>query len=171
MTCGTKMFDPSLITGTLVHYYVTCKREAWLYSRRIHADQWDENIMMGKALAEIKEEQLSQFPFSNLKFDRIGKQRGHYLVTEYKKTMKNPEGAKMQLLFYMWQLKTSLKLKEINGKVISGKKVLFVEGSAENMAKMEALIAEISAFLERPEAPPFHEIPFCKKCGYRDYCL
>jgi hypothetical protein len=44
-------FDPSLITGTLVHYYVTCKREAWLYSRRIHADQWDENILMGKALA------------------------------------------------------------------------------------------------------------------------
>jgi hypothetical protein len=38
-----------------------------------------------KALAEIKEEQLHDFPFSNLKFDKIGKQRGHYMVTEYKK--------------------------------------------------------------------------------------
>jgi len=70
---------------------------------------------MGKALAEIKEENLHNFPFSNLKFDKIGKERGHYVVTEYKKSMSNPQGAKMQLLFYMWQLKTSLKLKVING--------------------------------------------------------
>jgi len=163
-------FHPSLLSGTLIHYYATCPREAWLYSRKIHANQDDSNIAMGKALADIKEEQLQQFPFSNLKFDRIGKQRGHYLVTEYKKSMRNPEGAKMQLLFYMWQLKTSLKLKEINGKVISGKKVIFVEGNEANMAMMEALIAEISEFLSSPKPPPFEKIKFCDACGYRDYC-
>ncbi len=95
------MFESGLINGTLIHYYVTCKRKAWLYSRRIHADQSDENIAMGKVLAEIKEDQFHTFPFSQLKFDKIGKERGHYLVTEYKKSMSNPEGAKMQLLFYI----------------------------------------------------------------------
>jgi len=164
------MFTPELLSGTLIHYYATCKREAWLYSRRIHADQWDENIAMGKALAQIKEDQLQDFPFSQLKFDRIGKQRGHYLVTEYKKTLKNPEGAKMQLLFYMYQLKISLGLKQINGKVISGKTVLFVEGNEENMEMMRALIGEICAFLETDTPPPFAKIKFCKMCGYRDYC-
>lgn len=164
-------FTPDLITGTHIHYYTTCKREAWLYSRKISANQEDDNIAMGKALAEIKEEQLHQFPFSNLKFDKVGKERGHYLVTEYKKSMSNPEGAKMQLLFYMWQLKTALKLKEINGKVISGRTVIFVEGSEANMAMMEQLIAEVSAFLSTPTPPPFKEIKFCKGCGYRDYCL
>jgi len=163
-------FDPSLINGTLIHYYATCKREAWLYSRRIYPDEWDENIAMGRALAEIKEDQLHQFPFSQLKFDKIGKQRGHYLVTEYKKSMRNPEGATMQLLFYMWQLKTSLKLKEINGKVISGKKVIFVEGNEENMKRIEALIGEIGEFLSTPAPPPFTPVKFCKACGYRDYC-
>ena len=69
-------FNKDLITGTLIHYYATCKREAWLFSRKISADQWDENILMGKALAEIKEDQLHDFPFSNLKFDKIGKSRG-----------------------------------------------------------------------------------------------
>ena len=122
-------FTKEQITGTLIHYYHTCKREAWLYSRKIHANQDDENILMGKALAEIKEENLHDFPFSNLHFDKINKQKGHYLVTEYKKSMSNKEGAKMQLMFYMWQLKNSLKLKEINGKVISGRTVIFVEGS------------------------------------------
>ncbi len=163
-------FNQDLITGTLIHYYVTCKREAWLFSRKIHADQWDENIQMGKALADINEEQLDEFPFSNLQFDKIGKQRGHYLVTEHKKSMSNPEGAKMQLLFYMWQLKTSLKLKEINGKVISGRTIIFVEGSEANMKMMEELIDEVSQFLEQPAPPPFKEIKFCKGCGYRDYC-
>jgi len=164
-------FDSSLLNGTLIHYYVTCKREAWLYSRKISADQWDENIRMGKALADIKEEQLDDFPFSNLKFDKIGKERGHYLVTEYKKSMSNPKGAKMQLLFYMWQLKTSLKLKEINGKVISGRTVIFIEGSDENMQKMDRLIDEIIEFVEQPTPPPFIENKFCNGCGYRDYCL
>ncbi len=165
------MYDTALVTGTLIHYYTTCKREAWLYSLKIVANQWDENILMGKALADIKEEQLQQFPFSNLKFDKIGKQRGHYLVTEYKKSMKNPDAAKMQLLFYMYQLKTSLKLKEINGKVISGKKVIFVEGSEENFAKVESLIEEICLFLSDDKPPQFQENRFCKSCGYRDYCM
>jgi CRISPR-associated exonuclease Cas4 len=163
-------FDNELITGTLIHYYATCKREAWLFSRKISADQWDENILMGKALAEIKEEQLHSFPFSNLKFDKIGKERGHYMVTEYKKSMSNPEGAKMQLLFYMWQLKTSLKLKVINGKVISGRTVIFVEGNEENMKMIEELMVEMSEFLSQTTPPPFVEIKFCKGCGYRDYC-
>jgi len=156
--------------GTLIHYYATCKREAWLFSRKISADQWDENILMGKALAEIKEEQLHDFPFSNLKFDKIGKQRGHYMVTEYKKSMSNPNGAKMQLLFYMWQLKTSLKLKEINGMVVSGRTKISVRGDDANMRLIEDLIAEVSEFLSQPKPPPFVEIKFCKGCGYRDYC-
>ena len=32
------MFSKDQITGTLVNYYVTCKREAWLYAHQIHAD-------------------------------------------------------------------------------------------------------------------------------------
>jgi len=43
-------FTSELISGVIVHYYVTCKREAWLYSRKIHANQQDENVLMGKAL-------------------------------------------------------------------------------------------------------------------------
>jgi len=165
-------FNQDLITGTLIHYYATCKREAWLFSRKISADQWDENILMGKALAEIKEEQLlHDFPFSNLKFDKIGKQRGHYMVTEYKKSMSNPDGAKMQLLFYMWQLKTSLNLKVINGMIVSGRTKISVLGNEENMELISNFIDEVSQFVSQPKPPPFVENKFCKGCGYRDYCL
>ena len=77
------MFSKDQITGTLVNYYVTCKREAWLYAHQIHADQEDENVLMGKALADIKEQDLQEFAFGNLKFDKLSKQHGHYLITEY----------------------------------------------------------------------------------------
>ena len=77
------MFCKDQITGTLVNYYVTCKREAWLYAHHIHADQDDENVLMGKALADIKERDLQDFAFSNLKFDKLSKQHGDYLITKY----------------------------------------------------------------------------------------
>lgn len=104
----TFMFPLDLITGTLVNYYATCKREAWLYAHHIHADQSDDNVLMGKTLAELKETKLQDFPFSHLKFDRVEKRRGHYMITEHKKSMKNPGAAKMQLLF------TSVCLKRVS---------------------------------------------------------
>jgi len=77
-------YDRELITGVTVQYYVTCRREAWLFAHKIAPDQEDDNILMGRALARIQEEkQLADFPFSNLKFDKIAKERGHYVVTEY----------------------------------------------------------------------------------------
>ena len=93
------MFCKDQITGTLVNYYVTCKREAWLYAHHIHADQDDENVLMGKALAEIKESDLQDFAFSNLKFDKLSKQRGHYLITEYKKSLKTSLRARCSYFF------------------------------------------------------------------------
>ena len=83
-------FPKEQISGTLVNYYATCKREAWLYSRKIHARQDDENMLIGKSLSELKEN-LDDFPYSNLQFDKISKQKGHYEITEYKKTLKNME--------------------------------------------------------------------------------
>ena len=165
------MFTPDLITGTLVNYYGTCRREAWLYSRHIHAEQDDENMLMGKTLAELKEKKLQEFPISHLKFDRIEKRRGHYLITEHKKSMKNPEAAKMQLLFYLYVLKTGLKLKAVNGKVVSGKKTFFVEGNGDNMNKMETILKEMSLFLSQDAPPPVEKIAFCRLCAYRNYCF
>ncbi|WP_444550922.1 hypothetical protein [Campylobacter hyointestinalis] len=44
--------------------------------------------MLGKALSQIKESNLQDFPFSNLKFDKLSKSKGHYQITEYKKRLK-----------------------------------------------------------------------------------
>ena len=164
------MFSKDQITGTLVNYYVTCKREAWLYAHQIHADQEDENVLMGKALADIKESDLQDFAFSNLKFDKLSKQRGHYLIIEYKKSLKNELAGKMQLLFYVYILKTGLNLKEVKGKLISGKKVILVEDSSENFALVEQILSGISALANLEKPPKFTQGKFCQNCAYHDYC-
>ena len=164
------MFSKDQITGTLVNYYVTCKREAWLYAHQIHADQEDENVLMGKALADIKESDLQDFAFSNLKFDKLSKQRGQYLSTENKKSIKNELAGKMQLLFYIYLLKTGLNLKEVKGKLISGKKVILVEDSSENFALVEQILSEISALANLEKPPKFTSCKFCQNCAYHDYC-
>ena len=164
------MFSKDQITGTLVNYYVTCKREAWLYAHQIHADQEDENVLTGKALADIKESDLQDFAFSNLKFDKLSKQRGHYLITEYKKSLKNELAGKMQLLFYIYLLKTGLNLKEVKGKLISGKKVILVEDTSENFALVEKILSEISVLANLEKPPKFTQGKFCQNCAYHDYC-
>ena len=105
------MFSKDQITGTLVNYYVTCKREAWLYAHQIHADQEDENVLMGKALADIKEQDLQEFAFGNLKFDKLSKQHGHYLITEYKKSLKKRACRQDAATFLHLSFKNWLKFK------------------------------------------------------------
>jgi CRISPR-associated exonuclease Cas4 len=163
------MFTYEEITGTLVNYYTTCKREAWLYSRKIHADQGDENITIGRTLADLREGE-QKFPFDFLKFDKITKESGHYIITEHKKTLSNVEAAKNQLLFYMFLLKTALKLKKIDGKVISKKTVIFIEGSEENFEMLDRLLNEIVLFTNTPKSPSFEPTKWCNNCAYRSYC-
>ncbi|NLK66388.1 MAG: Dna2/Cas4 domain-containing protein [Campylobacteraceae bacterium] len=163
-------FSQDEITGTLVNYYSTCKREAWLYSRKIHARQDDENILMGKTLAEIKEN-LHDFPYSNLQFDKVAKQKGHYQITEYKKTLKNETAAKNQLLFYIYILKNALNLKKVYGRVVSGKKIINVDDSDESFEFMQNLLSEMSEFLSVQTPPKPEPTRFCKSCAYNDYCF
>ena len=164
------IFSKDEISGTLVNYYSTCKREAWLYSRKIHARQDDENVLMGKTLAEIKEN-LHDFPYSNLKFDKVAKQKGHYQITEYKKTLKNETAAKMQLLFYIYILKNALNLNKIYGKVVSGKKIVSVDDSDENFEIIENLLDEMSLFLNTQTPPKPIKTKLCDSCAYNDYCF
>lgn len=164
-------FTKEEITGTLVNYFATCKREAWLYAHHIHADQNDENVLMGKAISELKDTKLQDFPYSNLKFDKLSKERGHYVVTEYKKSFKNPKSAKMQLLFYMYILRNSLGLKIVKGKVISGKKVLAIDGNEENFSKIVHYLEDIQILANEPKPPIFEYKKICDNCAYRNYCM
>lgn len=165
------IFLEEQITGTLIHDFMTCKRGAWLCAHKIHVNQEDENIMMGKALALAQENKnLHEYPFGNLVFDKLSKESGHYVVTEYKKSLKNVSAGEMQLLFYIYCLKKGLNLKEVKGRLTCGKKTIPVDDSEENFKKIEQIIKEIIELVSQEKPPKFVPLRYCKTCAYQDYC-
>lgn len=165
------IFLEEQITGTLIHDFMTCKRGAWLCARQMHGDQENEYLLMGKALALAQENKnLYEYPFGNLIFDKLSKESGHYVVTEYKKSLKNVSAGEMQLLFYIYCLKKGLNLKEVKGRLVCGKKTIPVDDSEENFKKMEQIIKEIVALVSQEKPPKFVPIRYCKTCSYQDYC-
>jgi CRISPR-associated protein Cas4 len=165
------IFLEEQINGSLVNAYIVCKRQAWLYAHQVHGDQNNEYLLMGKALAQAQENKnLHEYPFGNLVFDKLSKESGHYLVTEYKKSLKNVSAGEMQLLFYIYCLKKGLNLKEVKGKLVCGKKTIPVDDSEENFKKMEQIIKEIIELVSQEKPPKFVPIRYCKTCSYQDYC-
>jgi len=165
------IFSEEQINGSLVNAYIVCKRQAWLYAHQVHGDQNNEYLLMGKALALAQENKnLHEYPFGNLVFDKLSKESGHYLVTEYKKSLKNVSAGEMQLLFYIYCLKKGLNLKEVKGKLVCGKKTIPVDDSEENFKKMEQIIKEIIELVSQEKPPKFVPIRYCKTCSYQDYC-
>ena len=165
------IFSEEQINGSLVNAYIVCKRQAWLYAHQVHGDQENECLLMGKALALAQENKnLHEYPFGNLVFDKLSKESGHYLVTEYKKSLKNVSAGEMQLLFYIYCLKKGLNLKEVKGKLVCGKKIIPVDDSEENFKKIEQIIKEIVALVSQEKPPKFVPIRYCKTCSYQDYC-
>ena len=165
------IFLEEQINGSLVNCYMICKRRAWLCARQMHGDQENEYLSMGKALALAQENKnLHEYPFGNLVFDKLSKESGHYVVTEYKKSLKNVSAGEMQLLFYIYCLKKGLNLKEVKGRLISGKKIIPVDDSEENFKKMEQIIKEIIELVSQEKPPKFVPIRYCKTCSYQDYC-
>lgn len=165
------IFLEEQINGSLVNAYIVCKRQAWLYAHQVHGDQNNEYLLMGKALALAQENKnLHEYPFGNLVFDKLSKESGHYLVTEYKKSLKNVSAGEMQLLFYIYCLKKGLNLKEVKGRLVSGKKIISVDDTEENFKKIEQIIKEIVELVSQEKPPKFVPLHYCKTCAYQDYC-
>ena len=92
------------------------------------------------------------------------------MVTEYKKSLKNVSAGEMQLLFYIYCLKKGLNLKEVKGRLISGKKIIPVDDSEENFKKIKQIIKEIIELVSQEKPPKFVPLRYCKTCAYQDYC-
>ena len=97
--------DEFRITGTYVWYYCICKREVWLLSRGITADQSNENMDIGRFIHESAySRDKKEIDFYGMKFDIIKKENGQFVVGEIKKSSRHLESAKMQLLHYLNEL-------------------------------------------------------------------
>ena len=90
-----------LVTGVMVQYYVTCKRELWFFANQINMNYNNEDISLGKYIHEKSySRENKEIQFDNMVFDYV-QTKEDISIFEIKKSSKLTVGARYQLYFYM----------------------------------------------------------------------
>lgn len=159
------------ITGTLIWYYKICKREVWMMSRNIIPDQQDDNIDIGRFLHETTYQRNDkEVVFGNVRFDVIFKNNEKLVIGETKKTSKYEEASRYQLAFYLAVLKEAGIYAEGQLLYPEEKKRVDVLLTSNMEKELEFIKEDIQKIAECEKAPCPQKIPFCKNCGYKEYC-
>jgi len=159
------------VNGTLVWYYTICRREVWLISHGITPDQDDSNMDIGRFIHEESyAREKKEISIGNVKFDILSEKDGYMMIGEIKKSSKYIESAKMQLAYYLLELKRSgidgigvlMFPKEKRREVVE-----LTNELATKLAEIEKEILKI-CYEEEPEKPK--KINFCRNCAYSEFC-
>ena len=161
-----------MVNGTLVNYYLHCKRQCWLHGNRVNLEDNSEVVKTGKAIHEIKAEQSVQteLAIENIKIDKITKD---YLV-EIKKSDADVDAVTWQVLYYLKVLKSKgIKRKgkiEFIEKNKTQNKVIYLEYTDEAEKLLDEIEENIEKLLKGSLPEEKAKIGICKKCAYYEYC-
>lgn len=163
--------DEIRVNGTLIWYYFICKREVWLMSHSLAPDQDDYNIDLGRFIHENSYgRNKKEISIGNIKVDILSKKDGYVLVGEIKKSSKYKESARMQLAYYLLELKR----KGIEGKgslmFPKEKQRIEVVLTEELEAELKVVEEEIRKIILEGKPPKPIKIALCKTCGYSEFC-
>lgn len=160
------------INGTIVNYFIHCKRQCYLHAYRINLEDNSENVKIGKVLHKEKAMSHGDFELAidNVKIDRITKE---YII-ETKKSDADIEAAKWQLVYYLYILKKKNirrkgKLEFIEKNRVKSSLIIELDEKLEDA--LVVLLNQISEFLNQDQVPEAILTPKCKKCAYYYYCL
>lgn len=160
------------VNGTLINYYFHCKRQCWLHGNRINLEDNSEEVKIGKAIHDIKDEQGkdTEISIDNVKIDKITSQ----YLTEVKKSDADVEAAKWQLLFYLKIIKDKgvnrigkLEFIEKN----KTKNTIYVELNGDNLVELNQIVEDVEELLKSDKIPDVERLPKCRKCAYYEYCF
>lgn len=162
----------TMVNGTLINYYLHCKRQCWLHGNRVNLEDNSEEVKIGKAIHEIKAEKSLQteLAIENIKVDKITKD---YLV-EIKKSDADIDAVTWQVLYYLKVLKS--KGIERKGKIEfveenkTQNKVIYVEYGEDAERILNEMEENIEVLLEGELPTPKAKIGTCRKCAYYEYC-
>lgn len=159
------------INGTLINYYIHCKRQCYLHGNRLNLEDNSELVKVGKALHEARDDGTdTELKIGNIKVDKLTKD---YLI-EVKKSDADVNAAKWQLLYYLSVLRSKgIERKgklQIMEKSRSEKKTMIVTLDSESERRLAEMAEEIKLLIDSECIPSVLEKATCKKCAYFEYC-
>lgn len=158
------------INGTMVYYYIICKRKLWYFFHEICMEKENENVKIGKILDEEsyrrEEKHIDIDHVINVDFIR---QKG--ILHEVKKSRKIEEAGVWQVKYYLYYLKQK-GLVGIKAKIDYPllRQTMEVELSADDEEKMQKMLMDIEHIALEKTPPPLEKMKICKSCAYYDLC-
>jgi len=159
------------VSGTLIWYYYICPREVWLISHQITPDQDDSNVSLGRFIQDYSyPRERKELSVGYSKMDVFKVDNGKLFIGEVKKTSKYRQSARMQLAFYLDELKQ--RGVEARGELRFPREKLREEVILDEVTEkeLERTKREILRIVYLSQPPPPAKIKFCKKCAYAEFC-
>ncbi|AEH51234.1 CRISPR-associated protein Cas4 [Pseudothermotoga thermarum] len=159
------------ITGILVNCYLICPRKVWLVSRQIGPSKDNIHLQLGEILRqESYERELREVHIEHLALDVVIIRDENLIIAEVKKSSKAKKAARMQLAFYLYELKRM-------GIEAEGELRFPEERKRERLILDESLQKEIEIVMEdikqllKSEKPPQPKwIGYCRNCAHSEFC-
>lgn len=159
------------VVGSLIQSYMVCPRQAWLMSRQICPDEDHIYLQLGRLIQrQSYSRERKEIHLGHLALDLVRRGGQNLVVAEVKKSSRASAAARMQLAFYLYELRQM-------GLEAQGELLFPEERRREPLVLTEALAMEVAALKQRiqallrqPAPPPPARIQFCTRCAYSDFC-
>src|SRR5699024_6522604 len=91
------------ISGTIVNYYVHCRRQCWLFANRVNLEDNSEDVRIGRMIHRLKTEgrKHTEVSIGNIRVDKINE----IYLKEIKKSDADMNVIRWQTLYYLKVLK------------------------------------------------------------------
>ena len=160
------------LNGTLIWYYYCCPREVWLMVHQINPDQDDANMDLGRFIHEntYDRDKQKEISIGHIKLDIVRQNKDGLVIGEVKKSSRYLQSARMQLAFY---------LRELKGRGIDAKgELLFpkekrkeeVELTPELERELDVASMEIESIAQQDNPPLLQKKALCRNCAYKEFC-
>ena len=159
------------ITGTLIWYYYICKREVWLLSRAIEAEQDNVAMEIGRLIHEESyKREKKEIRIDGATFDVLSGKNGNLVIGEIKKSSRFKESSIMQLAFYLKKLADIGVEAEGELRFPEERKREKVILSPKVRQELEKACDEITRIVLQKSPPAPKKLKYCNGCAYRDFC-
>ncbi|AJC73785.1 CRISPR-associated protein Cas4 [Pseudothermotoga hypogea DSM 11164 = NBRC 106472] len=160
------------MTGTVLLSSTVCEREAWLIAHQIEPDQYNPFIEIGRLIhtESYKNNRIREISLPGIKIDMIYEQGEMVVVGEIKKSSKFLKGARVQLLYYLSEIKK--RGVQAVGKILipKEKKQITVVLDEQSSTELNEAIKKAEEIISLPKPPQRRRSSFCSKCGYQEFC-
>ncbi len=160
------------ITGTIVNYFIHCKRQCWLFAHMMNFEDDSEDVRIGRILHEVRSEgrNNTEIQIEGIKVDKMTED----YVIELKKSDADVEATKWQTLYYLYILKQKGIDRKGRLEFLERKKqtckTVELELDSLTEAKLIGMLVEIEQYLSQDKPDEAIYAKKCERCAYYAYC-